>query len=96
MPQGEEEEAIRVRNNRDNTRSEEEEVLHGRAEVHAAACGAPCDGAGGYGLKELWPMQSPCWSKEKNEEEGEAKSSCYGLTPTPIACPSALLGAGGR
>lgn len=36
----------------------------------------PLAKAGGYGLKQLQPMQSPHWSREKNDEEGVAKRSC--------------------
>lgn len=32
-------------------------------QISPTAHGRCCSGAGGYSLKELWPMRRPCWSR---------------------------------
>lgn len=35
-------------------------AAYGKADIHTAAHGRPCSGAGGHALRELQPMESPC------------------------------------
>ena len=45
---------------------DEDEVLCGAADIHAAACGEDHGRAGGYFLKELGPMEKSLpWSRGK-------------------------------
>lgn len=54
----------------------------------------PLAKAGGYGLKQLQPMQSPHWNREKSDEEGVAKRSCQGQTPNIISYARVVQGEG--
>lgn len=63
---------------------------------HPAACGGPHTGADGCFLKELWPMESICWSRffsrwqlmgkahtsagKKWERDGAAERNCFVMT----------------
>lgn len=74
-------------------------------QLGAEASGGHCLGADKYALKDLGPMECPCWkilfaSCEKDpwsrratyEEEGVAEKNCYELTTTPFTIPPALTG----
>lgn len=92
-PNRQDRKTIKVKNNRGTSRSEKEggEVLHGagadttvvcgrdpaRADVHTTAHRGPYVRAVGYFLKELTPMESPCWSRFFLKDCSPWKDQCW-------------------
>lgn len=61
-----------------------DEVFHGGADSHTAACGEDYGRAGGCFLKELWPMgKCAPWSKGKNVRGKEHQTETFTL-PCPL------------